>query len=134
MTDFINDMLSGRGKISAKRFLGLIMIAVSQICIMYLTVRFGSSATVQNLIETNMIVGACLLGVTSVTGIWKRTGYINTPYNNPYNSPYNSPYNNSYDGNYYNNQYDNQYDNQYNKQDDEPDPEIMNKKPLEPPQ
>ena len=116
MTDFINDMLSGRGKISAKRFLGLIMIVVSQICIMYLTVRFGSSATVQNLIETNMIVGACLLGVTSVTSIWKRTGYINTPYNSPYNNPYDVNYYNNKYNNQYNNQYNNKYNNQYNNQ------------------
>ena len=118
MTDFINDMLSGRGKISAKRFLGLIMIVVSQICIMYLTVRFGSSSTVQNLIETNMIVGACLLGVTSVTGIWKHTGYVNNHYNNPYSNPYSNPYG----------------DNYYNTQENKPDPETTNKKPLELPQ
>ena len=82
---------------------------------------FGNTATVQNLIETNMIVGACLLGVTSVTGIWKRTGYINSSYGGD---------NQYYDQSYYN-RYNNQpYDNQYDKE--EPDPDIMNKKPKEP--
>ena len=125
--NFINDMLSGRGTISAKRFLGLIMIVVSQICIMYLTIRLGNSSTVQSLIETNMIVGACLLGVTSVTGIWKRTGYMNNPYMNS------SYMNNPYMNNPNDNSHDNSDDNQNNNSDVTPDPEIMNKKPLEPP-
>ena len=134
--NFINSLLSGRGRISAKRFLGLIMIAVSQLCIIYLTIMFGNPATVQNLIETNMIVGACLLGVTSVTGIWKRTGSYggdNQYYYNRYNNHYYNHYDQSYDnhlGNQYDSQYDNQYDNQYDEED--PDPDIMNKKPKEP--
>ena len=88
---------------------------------------FGNTATVQNLIETNMIVGACLLGVTSVTGIWKRTGYLNSSYggdNQYYDQSYYNRYNNqSYDNQQYNNQ-------QYDKE--EPEPDIMNKKPKEP--
>lgn len=88
---------------------------------------FGNTATVQNLIETNMIVGACLLGVTSVTGIWKRTGYLNSSYggdNQYYDQSYYNRYNNqSYDNQQYNNQ-------QYDKE--ELDPDIMNKKPKEP--
>ena len=140
--NFITNLLSGRGRISAKRFLGLIMIAVSQLCIIYLTIMFGNTATVQNLIETNMIVGACLLGVTSVTGIWKRTGYNGVPYlnssyggdNQYYDQSYYNRYNNqSYDNQSYDNQsyVNQQYDNQqYDKE--EPDPDIMNKKPKEP--
>ena len=83
---------------------------------------FGNTATVQNLIETNMIVGACLLGVTSVTGIWKRTGYLNSSYGGD-----NQYYDQSYYNRYNNQQYDNQ---QYDKE--EPDSDIMNKRPKEP--
>ena len=70
-------MLSGRGEISAKRVLGMMMIITSQLCIIYLTIRYGNTATVQSLIETTMITGACLLGVTSVTSIWKYGNGIN---------------------------------------------------------
>lgn len=77
MKKFIKDMLSGRGEISAKRVLGMMMIITSQLCIIYLTIRYGNTSTVQSLIETTMITGACLLGVTSVTSIWKYGNGIN---------------------------------------------------------
>lgn len=71
MINFFKDMLSGRGKISSKRFVGMIMIMTSQLCIIYLTIVDGGTSVVKDLVETTMITGACLLGVTSVTGIWK---------------------------------------------------------------
>lgn len=70
--NFIKDMLSGKGEISSKRVSGMSMILTSIACIIYLTISEGGTTTVQSLIETSIITGACLLGVSTVTGIWKK--------------------------------------------------------------
>ena len=70
--NFIKDMLSGKGEISSKRVSGMSMILTSIACIIYLTISEGGTTTVQSLIETSVITGACLLGVSTVTGIWKK--------------------------------------------------------------
>lgn len=69
---FIKDMLSGQGEISSKRVSGMTMILTALACIVYLTASEGGTTTVQSLVETTIITGACLLGVSSVTGIWKK--------------------------------------------------------------
>ena len=70
--NFIKDMLSGKGEISSKRMSGMTMILTALACIIYLTISEGGTTTVQSLVETTIITGACLLGVSTVTGIWKK--------------------------------------------------------------
>ena len=73
---FFKDMLSehgpdGKPHISSKRVMGTIVLIVSQCCILYLTYRDGSTSVVENLLQTAMIMAASLLGISSITGIWK---------------------------------------------------------------
>lgn len=57
--------------ISAKRVFGSITLMVSLGCTVYLTVTEGGTRVVENLIQTAFIIAASLLGIASVTGIWK---------------------------------------------------------------
>jgi hypothetical protein len=73
---FFKDMLSetgsdGKPHISSKRVMGTFVLIISQCCILYLTYRDGSTSVVENLLQTAMIMAASLLGISSITGIWK---------------------------------------------------------------
>lgn len=58
--------------ISAKRVFGSITLMVSLGCTTYLTVIEGGTQTVENLIQTAFIIAASLLGIASITSIWKQ--------------------------------------------------------------
>ena len=64
-------MLSGTGEVSSKRFSGIITLLISLGCIIYLTVNEGGTTVVESLLQTAMIIAASLLGISSVTSIWK---------------------------------------------------------------
>lgn len=64
-------MLSGTGAVSSKRVSGIITLLISLGCVIYLTVDEGGTSVVENLIQTAMIIAASLLGISSVTSIWK---------------------------------------------------------------
>lgn len=44
---------------------------VSMACTIYLTIRDGGTVVVENLIQTSLVMSASLLGISSVTSIWK---------------------------------------------------------------
>ena len=71
MKSFIKDMLSGGKAISSKRVAGLLALIASLVCIVYLTIKEGGTPIVESLVETALIISTCLLGVSTVTNIWK---------------------------------------------------------------
>ena len=74
--NFWREVFSENGGGSSKRIIGTLMIVVVMACTGYLTIKFGDSETVKSICETSIIVGASLLGLSSVTGIW-RHGSVN---------------------------------------------------------
>lgn len=71
LINFIKNMLSGTGDVSAKRVSGMSSMLIALACIIYLVIKEGGNSVTESLLETVLIISACLLGVTSVTGIWK---------------------------------------------------------------
>lgn len=69
---FLYEVFSEKGIGSSKRVAGMIAEVIALLCVVYLTISEGGSNCVQSLLETTIITGACLLGVASVTGIWKK--------------------------------------------------------------
>ncbi len=69
--EFLWEMLSEREYISSKRVAGMLMILTALGCTIYLAIKEGGSNTVEGLIQTAFIVGSSLLGLASVTSIWK---------------------------------------------------------------
>ena len=70
-SNFWREVFSENGVGSSKRIIGTLMIVVVMACTGYLTIKFGDSETVKSICETSIIVGASLLGLSSVTGIWR---------------------------------------------------------------
>lgn len=77
LVKFIYNMLSSKGEVSSKRVSGILSLIVSLGCIVYLTIDEGGTTVVESLIQTTLIMAACLLGVSSVTSIWKGSRNIN---------------------------------------------------------
>jgi len=71
LINFIKNMLSGMGDVSAKRVSGMSSMLIALACIIYLVIKEGGNSVTESLLETVLIISACLLGVTSITGIWK---------------------------------------------------------------
>lgn len=65
------DVFSEKGYGSAKRIVGAFITIVSMCCIIYLTITAGPVAIVEDLLQTSLITGASLLGIYSITSIWK---------------------------------------------------------------
>lgn len=65
--------LGADGKIhaSSKRVMGAITLVVALVCMVYLTYIDRGTTVVENLLQTSMIMAASLLGISSITGIWK---------------------------------------------------------------
>lgn len=67
----LREIFSGaNGKLSAKRVIGGLAMAVALSCIAFLVIRDGSTSVVENLLMTILIISASLLGLPAVTGIW----------------------------------------------------------------
>ena len=67
------EMISGEnGVISSKRVMGVIVLVVCMICTCWLVWAEGGTQVVENLLQTLMIMAAALLGISSITGIWKK--------------------------------------------------------------
>jgi hypothetical protein len=67
----IREIFSGaNGKLSAKRVIGGIAMAIALGCTIYLVIRDGSNSVVENLLMTIFITSVSLLGLPAVTGIW----------------------------------------------------------------
>ena len=68
---FIREAFSESGVPSAKRVIGGLMIVVVLFCTVFSCVKFGMTVHVTSVIETEIITAGALLGVSSVTSIWK---------------------------------------------------------------
>lgn len=70
----IREIFSGEnGKLSSKRVIGGIAMAIALICTVILVFRDGSNQIVENLLQTVFIISTALLGVSNITGIWKNS-------------------------------------------------------------
>ena len=65
------EVFSEKGIGSAKRVAGAFITFISMCCIVYLTITAGPVMIVENLLQTSLITGAALLGLHSITSIWK---------------------------------------------------------------
>ena len=68
-------MVSGsNGFLSSKRVMGVVVLSICMLCTVWLVYAEGGTQVVENLLQTLMIMSAALLGISSVTGIWKKGG------------------------------------------------------------
>jgi hypothetical protein len=73
------EMISGsNGIISSKRVMGVVVLTVCMICTCWLVWSEGGTTVVENLLQTLMIMAAALLGISSVTSIWKKGHHVDT--------------------------------------------------------
>lgn len=71
MSKILREIFSGaNGKLSAKRVIGGIAMAIALGCTVYLVIRDGSNSVVENLLMTIFITSVSLLGLPAVTGVW----------------------------------------------------------------
>lgn len=69
---FFRQLVSGaNGVISSKRVMGILVLLVCLACIIYLVIAEGGTSVVENLLQTGMVMAASLLGISSITSIWK---------------------------------------------------------------
>ena len=70
-TNVFREIFSGaNGKLSAKRVIGGIAMAVALACTIVLVIRDGSNNVVENLLMTIFITSVSLLGLPAITGAW----------------------------------------------------------------
>lgn len=68
----LKDILSGEnGHLSSKRVLGAIVLLTCLICIIIQASKEGITDNLKDLFEWLIITSTALLGITSITGIWK---------------------------------------------------------------
>lgn len=69
--NILREIFSGaNGKLSAKRVIGGIAMAVALGCTILLVIRDGSNNVVENLLMTIFITSVSLLGLPAITGAW----------------------------------------------------------------
>ena len=74
MSKILREIFSGaNGKLSAKRVIGGVAMAVALACTVILVFRDGSNDVVENLLMTIFITSVSLLGLPAVTGIWNKS-------------------------------------------------------------
>lgn len=74
-TNNFRELVSGEnGILSSKRLMGVVILVICMICTCWLVYNEGGTQVVENLLQTLMIMAAALLGISSVTGIWKKGG------------------------------------------------------------
>lgn len=72
--DFRELVCGDNGIISSKRVMGVIVLLACIGCTVWLVISEGGTQVVENLLQTLMIMAAALLGISSITGIWKKGG------------------------------------------------------------
>lgn len=77
MRKFLREVFSENGVGSSKRILGTLMLIVCLVCVVYLVFKEGGTSVVENILITTTAVGAGLLGLSSVTNIFKNKGNKN---------------------------------------------------------
>lgn len=68
---FWREMLSENGNGSSKRLVGSVAMLVALGCIIYLTITEGCTSCVEGLLQVLIITSCSLLGLSSVTSIFK---------------------------------------------------------------
>ena len=69
--NILREIFSGaNGKLSAKRVIGGIAMAVALGCTIALVIRDGSNNVVENLLMTIFITSVSLLGLPAITSVW----------------------------------------------------------------
>lgn len=69
--NILREIFSGaNGKLSAKRVIGGVAMAVALGCTIALVVRDGSNGVVENLLMTIFITSVSLLGLPAITSVW----------------------------------------------------------------
>lgn len=69
--NILREIFSGaNGKLSAKRVIGGVAMAVALGCTVALVIRDGSNGVVENLLMTIFITSVSLLGLPAITGAW----------------------------------------------------------------
>lgn len=68
---YLSEAFSEKGVGSSKRLIGALIIVVALACTVYLTIKEGGTSVVEGLLQTAFILGTSLLGLYSVTSIWK---------------------------------------------------------------
>lgn len=69
--NILREIFSGaNGKLSAKRVIGGVAMAIALGCTIYLVIRDGSNSVVENLLMTIYITSVSLLGLPAITGVW----------------------------------------------------------------
>lgn len=72
--DILLGAFSENGIGSAKRIVGAFMIVCVMFCTIWSCVKFGMIEPVKDVLETEIITAGALLGITSVTNIWRKHG------------------------------------------------------------
>lgn len=70
--DIFLGAFSENGIGSAKRIVGAFMIVCVMFCTIWSCVKFGMIEPVKSVIETEIITAGALLGITSMTNIWRK--------------------------------------------------------------
>ena len=70
--DILLGAFSENGVGSAKRIVGSFMIVCVMFCTIWSCIKFGMIEPVKSVIETEIITAGALLGITSVTNIWRK--------------------------------------------------------------
>lgn len=69
--NILREIFSGaNGKLSAKRVIGGVAMAVALGCTIALVIRDGSNGVVENLLMTIFITSVSLLGLPAITSVW----------------------------------------------------------------
>lgn len=68
---FLREVFSENGIGSSKRIVGSVALLIALGCIVFLTITEKCSSCVENLLQTIIISSCSLLGVSSITTIWK---------------------------------------------------------------
>ena len=70
----IREMLSGENKVlSSKRVMGALVLCACMYCIIYLVLNEGGTQIVENLLQTAILTAGGLLGVSTISGIWRKS-------------------------------------------------------------
>lgn len=73
MKSFFWKVFSENGKYpSSKRVVGAFIIVTAMVCTVISVCKEGMTDNIKDILEVEVITGGALLGVSSVTSIWKR--------------------------------------------------------------
>jgi hypothetical protein len=73
MNAFREIFTGSNGKLSAKRCIGGVAMAVALCCTIYLVIVDRSNEVVENLLTTILILSASLLGLPAITGVFGKS-------------------------------------------------------------